>query len=117
MIIFIIMFLTTKTALFMYVIYIYRIYLRSAFLAVVFEKLLRPTPKFEDLGPEAFGLPKDTPWPPDASLRKKGPFDYGHWDKIVEDVERQEKVLERYEALQKSPKYEYRDGQKMQVIY
>eukprot|EP00913_Durusdinium_trenchii_P013606 g12776.t1 len=77
----------------------------------------RPTPKFEDLGPEAFGLPADTPWPPDASLRKKGPFDYGHWDKIVEDVERQEKVLERYEHLQKNPKYEYRDGQKMQVIY
>lgn len=77
----------------------------------------RPTPKFEDLGPEAFGLPADTPWPPDATLRKKGPFDYGHWDKIVEDVERQEKVLERYEKLQKDPKYEYRDGQKMQVIY
>lgn len=77
----------------------------------------RPMPKFEDLGPEAFGLPADTPWPPDASLRKKGPFDYGHWDKIVEDVERQERVLERYEKLQKDPKYEYRDGQKMQVIY
>ena len=77
----------------------------------------RPGPKFEDLGPEAFGLPADTPWPPDASMRKKGPFDYGHWDKIVDDIERQEKVLDRYDQLQKNPQYEYRDGQKMQVIF
>mmetsp|Transcript_34665 Transcript_34665/g.80898 ORF Transcript_34665/g.80898 Transcript_34665/m.80898 type:complete len:819 (+) Transcript_34665:23-2479(+) len=77
----------------------------------------RPMPKFEDLGPEAFGLPADTPWPPDASKRKKGPFDYGHWDKIVDDIERQEKVLDRYDRLQKNPQYEYRDGQKMQVIF
>ncbi|CAE7027191.1 Polb [Symbiodinium natans] len=77
----------------------------------------RPMAKFEDLGPEAFGLPADTPWPPDASTRKKGPFDYGHWDKIVDDIERQEKVLDRYDRLQKNPQYEYRDGQKMQVIF
>eukprot|EP00931_Biecheleriopsis_adriatica_P115036 TRINITY_DN90887_c0_g1_i1.p1 TRINITY_DN90887_c0_g1~~TRINITY_DN90887_c0_g1_i1.p1 ORF type:complete len:838 (+),score=245.76 TRINITY_DN90887_c0_g1_i1:69-2516(+) len=77
----------------------------------------RPMPKFEDVGPEAFGLPADTPWPPDSSLRKKGPFDYGHWDKIVDDIERQDKVIERYEDLQKNPRYEYRDGQKLQVIF
>eukprot|EP00930_Biecheleria_cincta_P031978 TRINITY_DN22187_c0_g2_i1.p1 TRINITY_DN22187_c0_g2~~TRINITY_DN22187_c0_g2_i1.p1 ORF type:complete len:845 (-),score=203.92 TRINITY_DN22187_c0_g2_i1:83-2617(-) len=80
--------------------------------------LQRPSPKFEDLGPEAFGLPADTPWPPqDASQRKKGPFDYSHWDKVVDDIERQEKVVERYEHLQANPRYEERNGQKMQVIF
>lgn len=30
----------------------------------------RPAPRLEDLGPEAFGLPPDTPWPPeDPSAR------------------------------------------------
>ncbi|CAE8623221.1 unnamed protein product [Polarella glacialis] len=82
------------------------------------DAMKRPKPKLEDLGPQAFGLPPDTPWPPaDPALRKKGPFDYGHWDQIVEDIERQDKVLERYEHLQQNPKYEWRDGQKMQVIF
>lgn len=78
----------------------------------------RPTPKMEDMGPEAFGLPPDTPWPPtDPNLRKKGPFDYSRWDKVVEDIEKHEKVVERYEHLQKNPQYEWRNGQKMQVIF
>jgi len=78
----------------------------------------RPTPKMEDLGPEAFGLPPDAPWPPtDPALKKKGPFDYSRWDKVVDDIERHEKVVERYEHLQKNPQYEYRDGQKMQIVF
>jgi len=77
----------------------------------------RPTPKMEDLGPEAFGLPPGTPWPPpDMNQKKKGPFDYSRWDKIVDDVEKHDKVVEKYEELQRNPKYEWKDGQKMQVL-
>mmetsp|Transcript_84098 Transcript_84098/g.262654 ORF Transcript_84098/g.262654 Transcript_84098/m.262654 type:complete len:680 (+) Transcript_84098:3-2042(+) len=82
------------------------------------QAMKRPTPKMEDVGPEAFGLPPDTPWPPtDPNLRRKGPFDYSRWDKVVEDIEKHEKVVERYEHLQRNPQYEWRDGQKMQVIF
>jgi len=78
----------------------------------------RPSPKLEELGPEAFGLPADTPWPPpDPASRRKGPFDYSRWDKIVDDIERRDKVQERYDDLQKNPQYEWRDGQKLQVIF
>lgn len=78
----------------------------------------RPAPRMEDMGPEAFGLPPDTPWPPgNPTSRLKGPFDYSRWDKVVDDIERRDKAVERYERLQKSPEYEWRDGQKMQVIF
>lgn len=78
----------------------------------------RPAPKMEDLGPEAFGLPADTPWPPeDPAAGRKGPFDYSRWDRIVDDIEQQEKVVERYEHLQQNPQYEYRNGTKMQIIF
>jgi len=78
----------------------------------------RPVPKLEDLGPEAFGLPPDAPWPPtDPSFARKGPFDYSRWDKIVDDVEKRDRVQERYEQLQRKPQYEWRDGQKLQVIF
>lgn len=77
----------------------------------------RPAPKLEDLSPEAFGLPADTPWPPADPYAKKGPFDYRRWDKIVDDIEKKDHVQDRFEELQKNPKYEYRDGQKMQVIF
>lgn len=78
----------------------------------------RAGPKLEDLGPEAFGLPPDTPWPPvDPTNRRKGPFDYSHWDKIVDDIERHEHIVDRFDQLQKNPRYEMRNGEKMRVVY
>jgi hypothetical protein len=77
-----------------------------------------PPMKMEDMGPEAFGLPADTPWPPpDPTLKNKGPFDYSRWDRIVDDIEQRDKRMDRYEYLQANPKYEWRNGQKMRVIY
>merc|ERR1719478_1786708 len=60
----------------------------------------KPNPKVEDLGPEAFGLPADTPWPPGGSGQRQGPFDYSRWNKIVDDIERKDAVEERYDHLQ-----------------
>jgi len=78
----------------------------------------RPTPKVDDMGPEAFGLPADTPWPPtDAARHRKGPFDYSRWNKICDDVERKDAVEERYDHLQQNPQYEWRDGQKCRVLF
>jgi len=82
------------------------------------DSVKKPPPKLEDMGPEAFGLPADTPWPPaDPSAKRKGPFDYSRWDKVVDDIERHEKVQERYEHLQQNPQYEYKNGTKMRVIF
>mmetsp|Transcript_23443 Transcript_23443/g.54619 ORF Transcript_23443/g.54619 Transcript_23443/m.54619 type:complete len:825 (-) Transcript_23443:169-2643(-) len=79
----------------------------------------RPGPmRAEDMGPEAFGLPANTPWPPVQNQpSQKGPFDYSRWDKIVDDAEKQDRAMDRYEYLQQNPQYEWRDGQKMRVIY
>lgn len=78
----------------------------------------RPGPKMEDLGPEAFGLPPGTSWPPgDPTLKQKGPFDYSHWEKVADDLEKKDKARERFEELQRNPQYEWRDGQKLQVIF
>lgn len=72
----------------------------------------------EEMGPEAFGLPSDTPWPPpDPGSNRKGPFDYSRWDKIVEDVNRQNFAMDRYEYLQRNPQYEWKNGEKMQIIF
>lgn len=60
----------------------------------------------------AFAL---SPLPPTAG--RKGAFDYSRWDKIVDDIEKRDQVRERYDQLQKNPQYEWRDGQKMQVIF
>jgi len=78
----------------------------------------KPSPKMEDMGPEAFGLPADTPWPPAGpSGQRKGPFDYSRWNKICDDVERKDAVEERYEYLQSNPQYEWRDGQRCRVLF
>lgn len=72
----------------------------------------------EEMGPESFGLPNDTPWPPpDPGENRKGPFDYSRWDKIVHDVNRENFAMDRYEHLQRHPQYEWRNGEKMQIIF
>mmetsp|Transcript_72530 Transcript_72530/g.125861 ORF Transcript_72530/g.125861 Transcript_72530/m.125861 type:complete len:833 (-) Transcript_72530:86-2584(-) len=82
------------------------------------EAMKKPPPKLEDMGPEAFGLPADTPWPPaDPSSRQKGPFDYSRWNRIVDDIERKDEVNERMDYLDRNPKYEWRNGEKMRVIF
>lgn len=78
----------------------------------------KPTPNMEDFGPEAFGLPPDTPWPPeDPSKAKKSPFDYKRWDHIVDECERQFDMHERIEYLEKNPQWEERHGTKFRVIF
>lgn len=76
----------------------------------------KPQPKLEDFGPEAFGLPPDTPWPPQDPSSKDS-FDYSRWDKIVDDIERKDEVMERFEYLQANPQYEWKNGSKMRVLY
>eukprot|EP00811_Abedinium_folium_P002335 NODE_1213_length_2559_cov_4.817434.p1 GENE.NODE_1213_length_2559_cov_4.817434~~NODE_1213_length_2559_cov_4.817434.p1 ORF type:complete len:834 (-),score=313.21 NODE_1213_length_2559_cov_4.817434:57-2480(-) len=78
----------------------------------------KPMPTMADMGPEAFGLPSDTPWPPpDNSQLLKGPFDYSRWDKILHDCEMQTRCEERAEYYESNPTYQWRDGEKCRVIF
>jgi len=71
----------------------------------------------EDMGPEAFGLPPDTPWPPADPNEGKDSFDYSRWEKIVDDIERKDEMMERFEYLQANPQYEWKNGSKMRVLF
>jgi len=65
----------------------------------------------------SIGLPADTPWPPTTATQSRGPFDYSRWDKICNDVERRDAVEERYDYLQKNPKYEWRNGERCRILF
>lgn len=72
----------------------------------------------EEMGPESFGLPGDTPWPPpDPGLKRQGPFDYSRWDKVVEEADMHSLAEARYEYLQRNPQYEWKNGEKMRIIF
>eukprot|EP00812_Abedinium_dasypus_P004707 NODE_1586_length_1106_cov_323.842055.p1 GENE.NODE_1586_length_1106_cov_323.842055~~NODE_1586_length_1106_cov_323.842055.p1 ORF type:complete len:323 (-),score=137.96 NODE_1586_length_1106_cov_323.842055:121-945(-) len=78
----------------------------------------KPMPTMEEMGPECFGLPSDTPWPPpDNTQLLKGPFDYSRWDKIIYECEMQAKADDRAEYFERNPTYEWRDGEKCRIIF
>lgn len=76
----------------------------------------KPTPKMVDFGPEAFGLPSDTPWPPPCP-EQKGTFDYSRWDKIVTDAEQTLFIQDRVDYLQRNPQYTWVNGEKHRVLW
>jgi len=78
----------------------------------------KPMPTLEEMGPEAFGLPADTPWPPpDRSKLLKGPFDYSRWDKIVYDIEKIDQAMEQIEHYEQNPTFEMQDGMKVRRLF
>eukprot|EP00440_Ansanella_granifera_P053089 gb/GFBE01057559.1/.p1 GENE.gb/GFBE01057559.1/~~gb/GFBE01057559.1/.p1 ORF type:complete len:707 (+),score=161.43 gb/GFBE01057559.1/:1-2121(+) len=46
----------------------------------------------------------------------KKSFDYSRWDKIVDDLERQDEVEERRSTLDQHPEYVWKNGTKMRVM-
>mmetsp|Transcript_155017 Transcript_155017/g.496890 ORF Transcript_155017/g.496890 Transcript_155017/m.496890 type:complete len:714 (-) Transcript_155017:56-2197(-) len=84
-----------------------------------------PAPRWDEglarLGPEQFGRPAGSPWPPPEQTRappprKKGTIDYSHWERVVNDVERRTEVMDRREHLEQNPEYVWRNGTKMRVM-
>lgn len=52
----------------------------------------------------------------EPSAPPKHAFDYGKWDKIVDELERTEEVQERQQILEDHPEFVVRDGSKMRVM-
>eukprot|EP00931_Biecheleriopsis_adriatica_P008724 TRINITY_DN109868_c0_g1_i1.p1 TRINITY_DN109868_c0_g1~~TRINITY_DN109868_c0_g1_i1.p1 ORF type:complete len:695 (+),score=173.21 TRINITY_DN109868_c0_g1_i1:33-2087(+) len=62
--------------------------------------------------PPMFGIAR----PDNVARQPTHDFDYGKWDRIVEDIERQEELDDRRQSLEQHPEYVWKNGVKMRVM-